>query len=526
MAPPAKIGLRGRVVTMDPAHTVLDDGVVWIAGNRIKFVTPFGPPAPQGFAASDVKESGGTIYPGLIELHNHLSYNCLKLWRVPQLYANRDQWTRHPDYRKLISGPARTLGATDGYPAALVRYVEAKCLLCGVTTSQGITLQSLHLSRFYKGVVRNVEVKTLPELPAASAKIGDVEARDASKFLARLRKLKCMILHLAEGRDPIARSHFTDLKLADGSWALAPSLVGIHCSALKAGDFDVMAKYKVGMVWSPLSNLLLYGETADIAAAKAAGVDISLGSDWSPSGSKNLLAELKIAKAASDMAGGVFSDRELVELVTTTPAKRLDWGVNLASLEAEKIADLIVVAGFGGDPYRHLIEANEDDLRLVMINGVMRVATSKLMSGAADPEAWTLGAKPVVLNLLDEDCDPLVAGVTLAGAKSKLEEGLARIRELAEALEHPHTHAARALAAGAWTIVLDNEEPPGAGIRPRIQTGAAEITRLSLHEAAAPPLSQVLEPLELDAVSVADDGAYRAALKAQPNLPAPIKAAL
>ena len=49
------------------------------------------------------------------------------------------------------------------------------------------------------------------------------------------------------------------------------------------------------MVWSPLSNLLLYGATARVDAAKRAGVRIGLGSDWSPSGSKNLLGELKVA---------------------------------------------------------------------------------------------------------------------------------------------------------------------------------------------------------------------------------------
>jgi cytosine/adenosine deaminase-related metal-dependent hydrolase len=50
------------------------------------------------------------------------------------------------------------------------------------------------------------------------------------------------------------------------------------------------------MVWSPLSNYLLYGDTADIEDAKSEGVLIGIGSDWSPSGSKNLLGELKIAK--------------------------------------------------------------------------------------------------------------------------------------------------------------------------------------------------------------------------------------
>jgi 5-methylthioadenosine/S-adenosylhomocysteine deaminase len=513
-----KIGLRGRIVTMDPENKVINDGVVWIAGARIKSVVAAGIPPPAGFSVSDIVDTDGTIFPGFIELHNHLSYNCLKLWDVPKLYDNRDQWGGHKDYRKLISGPTRVLGSSGDLPAALVRYVEAKCLLSGVTTSQGITLQSVRLERYYKGVVRNVEVKTAPELPAAKAKIGDVEAADASKFLARLRKTKCVILHLAEGRDDRARAHFTDLRLADGNWALAPSLVGIHCAALKRADFDVMADFGVGMVWSPLSNLLLYGETADIAAAKAAGVRIALGSDWAPTGSKNLLAELKIAKAAG---AGVFSDRDLVAMVTRTPAAMLSWGENLGTLEAEKIADLIVIEGKTGDPYAKLIAASESDLALVMIHGATRVARPALMRGAEQPETWRVGGEKLTLNLLDADCDPLVAGLTLAAATAKLKTGLRKLPQLAKELEKPRVAAA---TRRRWTIQLEHEEPQGESSRPRFGVHAAPTVRLSA--VPAPPLSEVLQPLVLDSISVADDADYADRLKAQRNLPAAIKAAL
>ena len=63
-----------------------------------------------------------------------------------------------------------------------------------------------------------------------------------------------------------------------------------------------MAQNKASMVWSPLSNLLLYGGTADVKSARAAGVPVALGSDWSPSGSKNLLNELKIAKIVNEIS--------------------------------------------------------------------------------------------------------------------------------------------------------------------------------------------------------------------------------
>ena len=114
---------------------------------------------------------------------------------------------------------------------------------------------------------------------------------------------------MSEGTDQDARQRFLDLEYAANTWAIDPDLIPIHCVALQAGDFQRLSS-AAGMVWSPLSNLLLYGDTADVSAAKAAGLSIALGSDWSPSGSKNLLGELKIARIVSDHLGGLFSGED------------------------------------------------------------------------------------------------------------------------------------------------------------------------------------------------------------------------
>ena len=61
-------------------------------------------------------------------------------------------------------------------------------------------------------------------------------------------------------------------------------------------------------------------------AAKAAGVTIGLGSDWSPTGSKNLLGELKVAWLYNQHAlGGLFKARELVAMATRDAARILKW---------------------------------------------------------------------------------------------------------------------------------------------------------------------------------------------------------
>ena len=103
----------------------------------------------------------------------------------------------------------KVLAHTPEYVPAIVRYVEAKCLVAGTTTSQGIALSSYAgIQRFYRGIVRNVEQTDEDDLPEAATHIADVVAKDRAKFLKRLESLDCLLLHLSEGTDdrPPART--------------------------------------------------------------------------------------------------------------------------------------------------------------------------------------------------------------------------------------------------------------------------------------------------------------------------------
>src|SRR5215210_7861885 len=251
---------------MDQHSTVFDQGSIYIDAGRIAAVQEAASPPPAGFEAVDRHDLAGTIYPGLIELHNHLSYNALQLWQVPRQYTNRDQWGSggNPEYRPLISGPMKLIGPDPRLMPAVVRYVECKALMAGTTTSQGIEIFSNKgARRLYRGNIRNVEETDDPDLPGAGTRIGDVDAGDAVSFLRSIQRKRCYILHLSEGTDEAARNHFLALRISDHQWAIADSLAGIHCAALKAEDFTVLAHHGASMVWSPLSNLLLYGQTAD-----------------------------------------------------------------------------------------------------------------------------------------------------------------------------------------------------------------------------------------------------------------------
>ena len=517
-----KYALEGRVVTMDTSFTVLPRGTVYVDGGRIAFVTPTDSPPPPGFEDAPVIGTRGTIYPGLIDLHNHLSYDALTLWKVPELYTNRDQWGRHPDYRKLISGPMTVLGKTPGYVEAVVRYVECKCLLGGVTTAQGIALFSNQgIMRHYRGVVRNVEETGEGDLPDAATKISDVEAEDAKRFLDRLQDSSCLLLHLSEGKDERARGHFQALRLADGTWAITPALAGIHCAALEPEDFGILAGHGGSMVWSPLSNLLLYGETADLGAARESGVHIALGSDWSPSGSKSLLGELKVARLVADERGIDLPDRELLAMATRDAAGILKWDQALGSIEEGKRADFTVLYGRSADPYAAFLEARETGIALVVIDGVPRVGNERLM-GHFGPgtERWRVGSAERVLNLSQESADPVVGALTLREARDRLRDGLGRLPELARRLEE--APAPLAGAGPQWSLLLDHEEPLDTAIRPHFSQGPAgqpTAPRLVEIMALQAPLSGLLIPLHLDPLTISDDSAFFGRLAEESNLP-------
>ena len=510
---------------MNDSKDVLDDGVVYVSRGSIVAVQEADAEAPAGFDGLKVLDTKGTIYPGLIDLHDHLSYNAIQLWDVPKRFTNRDQWAQGDTYRQQVTGPMKALAATPKYVPAIVRYVEAKCLVGGTTTTQGMTLSSFAgIQRFYKGIVRNVEQTGDPDLPQAGTHIADVDAKDHEKFLKRLQSFDCLLLHLSEGTDESARKHFLALQAPSEEWAVTSSLAGIHCVALQKQDFEVLAEREASMVWSPLSNLLLYGETAAVDEAREAGVLMAHGPDWSPSGSKNLLGELKFARLVSSLGSDSLSDFELLSLATRNAAKILRWDKQLGTVESSKRADLLVVAGDDGDAHAHLFTRSEHDVELVVLNGVPRYGASQVMrhllgDAAAEAEEGSVAGRARLFYLVQLSGDAVVGGLTLAEATELLADGLNRLPELAQDLEK-----GLKLDPDALLLVLDHDEPEGIVERPHLPDRNGQFTAMMPAERAATPLSELLIPLTLDPLTVPDDARFVDLLAKEGNLPKEVAA--
>jgi cytosine/adenosine deaminase-related metal-dependent hydrolase len=329
---------------------------------------------------ADVKkvvDTKGIISPGLIDLHNHVAYNFLPLWNSGMRFNNRYQWARKAEYDTAVKNPYNAVKNAK-HQCEGVKYGEYRALVGGTTTIQGSV--DLGCTRSW---VRNVEFTNFCEdhvrqhvLPINGIK---PEAAKTLNDQFKSGATKTFFVHLAEGIDDLSRREFEELRGLD---LLKPQVVGIHSTALTEAQIKEMGKVGMKIVWSPLSNLILYGQTTNIPAALDAGVKVALAPDWSPSGPSNSLGELKIADRVNrERFGGKISDEQLFEMVTSNAADIAGLDDKIGRIEEGKFADLMVFRGDARKPFRALIDAKPGDVLLSVISGEAYYGDKALLDG-------------------------------------------------------------------------------------------------------------------------------------------------
>src|SRR6185295_1120581 len=96
----------------------------------------------------------------------------------------------------------------------------------------------------------------------------------------------------------------------------------------------------------PRSNIDLYGVTAELTTYRNLGVRIALGTDWTASGSMNVLRELHCADAFNQAhLDGAFSDLELWLMSTYWAAVSQGADDQIGIIRQGAIADITVFDG-------------------------------------------------------------------------------------------------------------------------------------------------------------------------------------
>lgn len=393
--PPAAFALHGAVITPEGAWS---SGYVTVAGGLIDRVSRRRP------TSLPVHETDGVILPGLLDLHGHPEFNVFAAWEPPKVYANRYAWRRSAPYQALVRDPQNTLLAAVP-PRTQTRYAEVRALVGGVTGIQGASAAS---SASAEPLVRNIDqwafgahrARSLIDLPS-----GSFGKESFDRIMANIASgaVTAFYLHLSEGRrgDEVSAKEFQrflDLEAA------TPATNIIHGSALTADDLRQVAALGCRLVWSPQSNLRLYGETTLAGEALTAGMPVALGADWLPSGSTSLLAEMKVARRELARQGHPVTAADLVAMVTSVAARIAGLDEHLGALAVGRPADLVVLERHHSDPYENVCLADPSWVELVSIGGDITYARADwfvALSGGAEGttiEDLTAWGKPMRLD--------------------------------------------------------------------------------------------------------------------------------
>ena len=289
--------IKGNILT---PQTVFVGGQVLVdADGQIACV---GCDCAQGGETTIVCPSG-TVSPGLINTHEHITFQQAEPYTdTGERYEHRHQWRKGSDGHTKIP-------ATGGASGAKISFGELRYVMGGATSIVGSGGQA--------GLLRNLDNKTNQEgLNKPAVEFETFPLGDSSGTMRTadcnygtvvtpesLANVNAFEPHTSEGINLAANNEFK-CQSSDSYDTMAPGLsenlllpktAMIHAIGLRPSDYGAMAVAGTALIWSPRSNITLYGDTARVTTAARFGVEIALGTDWMPTGSMNMLRELRCA---------------------------------------------------------------------------------------------------------------------------------------------------------------------------------------------------------------------------------------
>ncbi|MFH1810490.1 MAG: thrombospondin type 3 repeat-containing protein [Pseudomonadota bacterium] len=332
---------------------------------------------------------GAAVSPGLIDGRVHISYsNGNPVNPVdggydgpidPDLrYEHRHDWRQGTgdDPKLNTTAPMATANGKI--------WAEARWLLAGTTSANG--------SGNGTGLVRGLTHESPRPLSGGAATqfdtfpLGDVSGEmhvgncSYGSFPTQTAG-RTYTPVVAEGIGKEANNEFQCLCYdITGHDSLAPPAALMSAIALDAYDVDRMATLGLSLIWTPRSDLSLYGDTSPVPLLRTMGVEIGLGSLWPTTGSRHLLQELRCAQQAGhDLFADQLDAHELWRMVTYGAAAALDIDDAIGVLRPGLRADIAVFAPAGRRYYQAVVDATQAEVALVLVDGKIKAGRSSVV---------------------------------------------------------------------------------------------------------------------------------------------------
>ncbi|NBD13788.1 thrombospondin type 3 repeat-containing protein [Corallococcus silvisoli] len=384
-----KVGTAGKLFT----GVVLKDGETLTGGqvlvNAQGVITCAACDCSQAAGAAEATAvlcPTGVISPGLINPHDHITYPGSPLASTStERYEHRHEWRTGANSHTRLSNGSNT-------KADAIRWSELRQVMSGTTSIAGAGGQL--------GFLRNLDVSTVAQQEGLAGGYADsdtfplgdssgtllTEGCSYSGFPSSVTltsRVSAYLPHIAEGIATTALNEFRCLSTGSGN-VLFPRSAIIHGVGLTAREISEMAAHGTGLIWSPRSNISLYGDTAMVTAFKRVGVNIALGTDWIRSGSMNLLRELRCADHLNATRyANTFTDEDLWRMVTSNAADAVDFYARVGRIAPNKVADLAIyrLGTHAASPFRAVIAAEPQDVVLTMRGGKPLYGDQALVDG-------------------------------------------------------------------------------------------------------------------------------------------------
>jgi 5-methylthioadenosine/S-adenosylhomocysteine deaminase len=411
----------GTVVTMDSRGTVLVDGAVAVAGDRIVAVGPAAELERSHPDAERIDARGKVVLPGLVNAHTHAPMVLfrgladdlpLMEWLEDHIFpaeaAHVDEefvrWGTRLACLEMLRGGTTTFVDMYYFEGVIAEEVDR----CGMRAVLGETLidfpapdhatwdDAVAATRGFVERWRGHPRITPAVAPHSAYTVSDEHLVAAHRLAAELDVP--LLIHLAEDRAEVervrARSGQTSIALLESLGVLGERMIAAHVVWPTADEIALLARRGVGVAHCPQSNMKIAAGVAPVPALIAAGVAVGLGTDGAGSNNDlDLWQEVDTAAKLHKLTAGdptVLPARQALAMATIEGARALDLDGEIGSLEVGKRADLVVVAATGlhqrpqdpaTNPYSFLVYSTHGaDVEAVVVDGRVVVRGGRVLT--------------------------------------------------------------------------------------------------------------------------------------------------
>jgi cytosine/adenosine deaminase-related metal-dependent hydrolase len=316
---------------------------------------------PPGEGVTVDLGNNSVVYPSLISTHDHLQGNYRPAVgpKPGTFYLTWLPWDNDlkasETFRERSKLTREDLYAISGF----------KCLFSGVTTVNDHFPQKLNSKILPTLPIRAIlEYGLAHESSSYDLKWGDGVEIEHKRAVDNKWPF---ITHLAEGFD---EESFNAVETLEKLKILDRHCLFVHCIGFSDDDIKKVAKAGASVSWCGFSNMFMFNTTCKIRKMLKAGVNVTIGTDSSATGSANLLAEIKYDRELyRKMYGEDLSAETMFKMVTANAAQAFWMQDKIGALDEGKLGDIVVLKGRLDNPYENFVQASMEDIELLVLAG-------------------------------------------------------------------------------------------------------------------------------------------------------------